>query len=100
MIGRIFWFAVGAGSAVYTAIKVQELARQATPKAIGQRVSGSVASLGEEFRSFTERARAAMAEREAELRAELDQPRMDQRALDQPPLDQRRARSHATGRQD
>lgn len=68
MIGRVFWFAVGAGSAVYAAVKVQELARQATPKAIGQRLGGSVVTVGDSVRSFAERARAAMAEREAELR--------------------------------
>jgi hypothetical protein len=67
MIGRLFWMAVGAGSAVYVAVKVRDLAQQATPKAIGQRVGGSVATLGDSFRGFTERARAAMAEREAEL---------------------------------
>ncbi len=73
MIGRVFWFAVGAGSAVYAAIKVRDLASQATPKAIGHRVTGSVATVGDSVRSFTERARAAMAEREAELRAQLGQ---------------------------
>lgn len=74
MIGRLFWMALGAGSAVYVAVKVRDLAQQATPKAIGQRVTGSVATVGDSVRSFTERARAAMAEREAELNAVFNEP--------------------------
>ncbi|HYP44572.1 MAG TPA: hypothetical protein VEQ66_05180 [Propionibacteriaceae bacterium] len=105
MIGKVFWFAVGAGSAVYTAIKIQGLARQATPRAIGQRVTDSVATLGEEFSSFVERARAAMAEREAELRAEMDPLARDRRsgdgrALDHRAVDLPRARLGRSGLQD
>jgi NADH:ubiquinone oxidoreductase subunit D len=72
MIRRVFWFAMGAGSAAYVAVKVRDLVQQATPKAISQRVTGSVVEVGGSVRGFTERLRAAMAEREAELRAELD----------------------------
>lgn len=69
MTRRLLWFAVGAGSAGYAAIKVQELARQAAPRAIGERVTGSVVTTRDSIRGFAERARAAMAEREAELTA-------------------------------
>lgn len=69
MIGRLFWMAVGAGSAVYVAVKLRDLAQQATPRAIGQRVTESAATVGHSVLSFTDRVRAAMAEREAELNA-------------------------------
>ena len=72
MIGRVFWFTLGAGVAVWAAGKVRRTVAQATPQVVGQRLVGSVAGLGGTARDFTDRVRAAMAEREAELRAELD----------------------------
>ena len=72
MIGRVFWFALGAGVAVWGVGKVRRAIQRATPEAVGHRLAGSVAGLGESARDFTDRVRAAMAEREAELRAELD----------------------------
>ena len=74
MIGRLFWFALGAGVAVWGYRKVRESLRQASPEALGHRVAASAAELGESARDFVDRARAAMAEREAELRAELNLP--------------------------
>ncbi len=71
-MGRLIWFGLGAGAAVYAVIKVRQLAPQNGPQAIGQRVADSALSLGERASSFTDRVRAAMAEREAELRAELN----------------------------
>lgn len=68
----MFWFAMGAGTAAYAAIKMRDLVQQATPKAITERVTGSVVEVGGSVRGFADRLRAAMAEREAELRAELD----------------------------
>ena len=72
MIGRVFWFALGAGVAVWGVGKVRRTVQRATPEAVGQRLAGSVAGIGVSARDFTDRVRAAMAEREAELRAELD----------------------------
>lgn len=73
-MGRLLWFGLGVGAAVYAVIKVRQLAPQGGPKAIGQRVADSAVSVGERASDFTDRVRAAMAEREAELRAELDLP--------------------------
>jgi hypothetical protein len=74
MIRRIFWFSVGAGVAVYVVVKARQVMQQATPQAISQRVGESAASIGTSVRDFTDRVRAASAEREAELRDTLGLP--------------------------
>jgi hypothetical protein len=73
-MGRLVWFGIGVGVAVFAAVKARQLTQQAGPKAIGQRVADSAVSVGERASEFTDRLRAAMAEREAELRAELNLP--------------------------
>ena len=74
MIRRFFWFALGAGVAIYVFVKIRDALSKATPEAVGQRVTGAAAGVGASARDFTERVRAAMAEREAELRDELGLP--------------------------
>ena len=74
VLRRIFWFGVGAGVTVFVVVKVRSYVRSATPEAVGHRVAGSVAGVGEAVRDFVDRARAAMAEREAELRDAIGQP--------------------------
>lgn len=71
---RVFWFSVGAGVTVFVAVKVRGYARRATPEAIGHRVAESANGLGDSVRDFTDRVRAAMAERETELRDALGLP--------------------------
>ena len=75
---RIFWFAVGAGVTVVVVVKVREYLRKASPEAIGHRVTDATSALGEGVRDFVARARAAMAEREAELRDAIGQPQPPQ----------------------
>ena len=41
MIGRLFWFLVGIGVAVFVYKKVREYMAKATPEAIGHRVAES-----------------------------------------------------------
>jgi hypothetical protein len=74
MIGRIFWFLLGAGVAVWAVNKLRSTVRRASPEVLGHRVAESVVGLGDSARDFADRVRAAMAEREAELRAELNLP--------------------------
>jgi hypothetical protein len=74
MIRRFFWFALGAGVAVFVYVKIRESLRRATPQAVGQRVADQAAGFGASARDFTDRVRAAMAEREAEIRSELGLP--------------------------
>lgn len=74
MIGRLFWFLLGAGLAVWVISKVRASLRSASPEALVQRVTASAAGVGESARDFTDRVRAAMAEREAELRDAIGLP--------------------------
>ncbi|HZA72249.1 MAG TPA: DUF6167 family protein [Propionibacteriaceae bacterium] len=74
MIRRFFWFALGAGVAIFVYVKIRNSLRRATPQAVGQRVADQAAGLGASARDFTDRVRAAMAEREAEIRSELGLP--------------------------
>lgn len=71
MIGRVFWFSVGAGVTVYAVVKVRAYLRKAHPQAVGQRVADSASNAGASAQDFAARMRAAMAEREAELRDTL-----------------------------
>jgi hypothetical protein len=74
VIRRFFWFALGAGVAIYVFVKIRDALSKATPEAVSQRVAGAATGVGASARDFTERLRAAMAEREAELRDELGLP--------------------------
>lgn len=71
---KVFWFAVGAGVTIFVVVKARQVWHQATPQAIGQRVSSSAQGVGDSVRDFTVRLRAAMAERETELRDTLGLP--------------------------
>jgi len=79
MLRRLFWFAIGAGAAVFVIMKIRGYLKQARPEAIGQRVAESAGGISESARGFVDRVRAGMAEREMELRDTLglpdDQPR-------------------------
>jgi len=68
MIGRIFWFLLGIGVAIFVVTKVRAMLKQATPDAIGHRVADSASSMGERAQDFAARVRAGMAERETEIR--------------------------------
>ena len=71
MIRRIFWFGVGAGVAVFVVVKARNVLKQATPQALTHRVTESATGIGAQVRDFSDRVRAASAEREAELRDAL-----------------------------
>ena len=68
MIGRIFWFLLGIGVAIFVVTKVRAMLKQATPEALGHRVADSASSVGERAQDFAARVRAGMAERETEIR--------------------------------
>jgi Family of unknown function (DUF6167) len=74
MIRRLFWFALGAGVAIFVFVKIRDSLRRASPQAVGQRVVDQASGMGASARDFTDRVRAAMAEREAEIRTELGLP--------------------------
>jgi hypothetical protein len=68
VIGRIFWFLLGIGVAIFIVTKVRAALKQATPDAIGHRVAESASNVGERASDFVARVRAGMAEREIEIR--------------------------------
>ena len=71
---RVFWVAVGAGVTVFVIVKGRQLWQRATPQALAQRASDSAHGVSESVQDFVVRLRAAMAEREEELRAVLNDP--------------------------
>jgi hypothetical protein len=74
MFKRLFWFAIGAGVAVFVIMKIRGYLKQARPEAIGHRVAESAGGISESARGFVDRVRAGMAERETELRDTLNLP--------------------------
>lgn len=74
MIRRLFWFAAGAGFAVWGVSRVKASLHRASPEVVTQRVTASLGGLGDSARDFVDRVRAASAEREAELRSALVEP--------------------------
>ncbi|MBA2560761.1 MAG: hypothetical protein H0V07_12935 [Propionibacteriales bacterium] len=80
-MSRVVWFAAGAASGVYTLVKAKRTAQNFTPDGIGARV----AALGLGARMFAGEVAAGMAEREAELRTELQLPTHSRRAIESSP---------------
>jgi hypothetical protein len=74
MLGRLFWFAIGVGFAVFLVTKVRGYLKKASPQALGNRVTDAATGVTDSARDFAARVRAAMVEREAELRDELGLP--------------------------
>ena len=74
MLRRLFWFAIGAGVAIFVSIKIRDYMKKAKPEAIGQRVAETASGLSESARDFVDRFRSGMAEREVELRESLNLP--------------------------
>ena len=71
---RVFWFGLGVGATLFAGVKVRGYLRQARPGVIGRRVADSAAGIGDSVWDFTDRVRAAMVERETELRETLGLP--------------------------
>ncbi len=87
---RLFWTAFGATMGVLAVRRVSQAAEALAPPALAQSLSSSLYVLADAVRDFTEQVREGMAEREAELCADLGlddppQPGARQPALDPPP---------------
>lgn len=78
MIRNLFWFGLGAGSAVYALTKGKTYV-QNTPKRVGRNVgrqaADAKASVLDRVASFGQGVKEGAAEREAELRDEVGHPR-------------------------
>lgn len=71
---RLFWLSVGAGIAVFLVFRGRALLERLTPRGVAQQVEkkGQEAAVG--LGDFLGTLRASMAQREAELREELNLP--------------------------
>jgi len=76
MFKRAVWMgtgmAVGAGSAFWAKRKVQRTVQRYLPEQVAQRTGASARSLSRTVRDAASEGRAAMRQRESELRAEAD----------------------------
>jgi hypothetical protein len=73
---RVFWMsagvAVGAGSAFWAKRRVEQAVQQLMPEQVADRAATSARDLGRNVRDAAVEGRAAMREREAELRAQVE----------------------------
>jgi uncharacterized protein DUF6167 len=76
-VRRVTWFTAGAVTGVYAILKARNTARNFTPDGIAARASALAVGL----RAFRSEVATGMAEREAELRAQLAQPPPGLRAV-------------------
>ena len=74
MFRRLFWFAIGAGVAMFVLVKIRGYIKKTNPDAIGRRVAESASGVSQSAQGFVDRVRAGMAERETELRESLGLP--------------------------
>lgn len=72
---RLFWILVGVGLTVAVVLKGKELYYRLTPRGIAEQVEQQGHRAASSFGDFVATFRTAMAEREAELREELDIPK-------------------------
>ena len=71
---NLFWLLVGVGLTVFVVVKGKELYRKLTPAGVAEQVEQQGKKAAASFGDFVGTFRAAMAEREAELRTELNIP--------------------------
>jgi hypothetical protein len=71
----LFWILVGAGVAVALVLRGRKWLYQLTPQGVAERVEASGQKAASRFSEFRTTFVAAMREKEAELREELDMPR-------------------------
>lgn len=69
MTRRLFWLAMGITIGALIVRKLTAAAQKLTPRGIAHSFGGGLAELSDSLREFTIEVRAAMHEREAELRA-------------------------------
>ena len=78
MFRRLFWMflgvGVGMGSSLWVTRRVKQVAARYTPERISSDMASSVRTLGRDVRLSIHDGRVAMAQREAELRADLPSP--------------------------
>ena len=68
MIRRLFWLSMGITIGVLVVRKLTKAAERLTPRGLADTLASSLGELAEALRDFGQDVRAAMSEREAELR--------------------------------
>lgn len=76
MFKRIFWLAIGLGIGFGMSFWFMRFIRETVdryrPERVSQDLAGAISKLGDDLRAAVREGRMAMAEREEELRAEVD----------------------------
>jgi hypothetical protein len=76
MFKRIFWLAIGLGLGFGMSFWFMRFIRETVdryrPERVSQDLAGAISKLGDDLRAAVREGRMAMAEREEELRAEVD----------------------------
>ena len=83
MFKRIFWLAIGLGLGFGMSFWLMRFVRETVdryrPERVSQDLAGAISKLGDDLRAAVREGRMAMAEREEELRAEVDSARTARR---------------------
>jgi hypothetical protein len=100
-VNRVVWFTAGAVTGVYALIKARNTARNFTPDGVAARAAAMAAGL----RVFRTEVATGMAEKEAELRAQLNPaaehpPALTRRTPDRQPALAREGRVDTRGHED
>ena len=76
MFKRIFWLAIGLGLGFGMSFWFMRFLRETVdryrPERVSQDLAGAISKLGDDLRAAVREGRVAMAEREEELRSEVD----------------------------
>ncbi|MCG6566554.1 hypothetical protein [Tessaracoccus sp. ZS01] len=73
-MSRLFWMLLGIGLTIFVMLRGRELLHKLTPRGMAEQVEKKGHETAAGFGDFMATFRRAMAEREAELRRELDLP--------------------------
>ena len=83
MFKRIFWLAIGLGLGFGMSFWLMRFIRETVdryrPERVSQDLAGAISKLGDDLRAAVREGRMAMAEREEELRAEIEAQRSARR---------------------
>lgn len=80
MIKRVFWFGLGVAVAAVVVVKGREVMHRATPAGLAENVGTQAKKAGRRLDEFVADVREGMAEREAELRAQMGMTAADEAA--------------------
>ena len=83
MFKRLFWLAIGLGLGFGLSFWLMRFIRETVdryrPERVSQDLAGAISKLGDDLRAAVREGRLAMAEREEELRSEVDAQRTARR---------------------